>query len=83
MRVGYRNYWERGLQLLVGIFGEMLLPLQFFSSIKLKVLGEGVEILLSPPPPPPPKEITINFISGVAVSNSALQDFFFFFFLVP
>ena len=27
---------------------KMLLPLQFFSSIKLKVLGVGVVILLSP-----------------------------------
>ena len=31
MRVGYRCYWERGLQLLVGTFGKMLLPLQLFS----------------------------------------------------
>ena len=51
----------------------MLLALQFFSSIKLKVLGVAVVIIL-----PPLKEITINFISDVAVSNSAPQDFFFF-----
>ena len=49
----------------------MLLPLQLFSSIKLKVLGVRVVILLSPL-----KEITINFISDVAVPNSAPQDFF-------
>ena len=50
----------------------MLLPLQLFSSIKLKfrVVGEYYS--------PPLKEITINFISDAAVSNSALQDFFFF-----
>ena len=48
----------------------MLLPLQLFSSIRLKfrVVGEYYS--------PPLKEITI-FISDVAVSNSALQDFFF------
>ena len=49
----------------------MLLPLQLFSSIKLNVLGVGVVILLSPL-----KEIPIIFISDVAVSNSALQDYF-------
>ena len=50
----------------------MLLPLQLFSSIRLKfrVAGEYYS--------PPLKEITI-FISDVAVSNSALHDFFFFF----
>ena len=50
----------------------MLLPLQLFSSIRLKfrVVGEYYS--------PPLKEITI-FISYVAVSNSALQNFFFFF----
>ena len=53
----------------------MLLPLQLFSSIKLKVLGVRVVILILSPPL---KEITINFISDVAVSNSAPQNFFFF-----
>ena len=50
----------------------MLLPLQLFSSIRLKfrVVGEYYY--------PPLKEITI-FINDVAVSNSALQDFFFFY----
>ena len=48
----------------------MLLPLQLFSSIRLKfrVVGEYYS--------PPLKEITI-FISDVAVTNSALQVFFF------
>ena len=34
------NFWEP--------LGKMLLPLKLFSSIKLKVLGVGVVILLSP-----------------------------------
>ena len=49
--------------------GKMLLPLQLFSSIKLKVLRVGVVILLPP--------LTINFISDVTVSNRALHDFIF------
>ena len=50
----------------------MLLPLQLFSSIKLefRVVGEYYS--------PQLKEITINFISDVAVSNSALQDFYLY-----
>ena len=37
----YRCYWERGLQLLVVTFGENVIALQLFSSIKLKYLGVG------------------------------------------
>ena len=51
----------------------MLLPLQLFSSIKLKflVVGDYDSTL------PHLKKLQLIFISDVAVSHSALQDFFF------